>query len=63
MRWAYNYPELPWQISRHAILKIERASAFLVGDACIVVSDSAAGIIRVYALLSISLDGTNSATL
>ncbi len=57
MRWAYNYPELPWQISRHAILKIERASAFLVGDACIVVSDSAAGIIRVHALLSISLDG------
>ena len=47
-----NYPDVPWQISRHAIAKVPNLRAYRYGDAHVVISDPAATPIRIYALLS-----------
>ena len=51
MRSPLEYPELPWQISRFAILKLPSVRAFAVDDACVIVSDPGRQPIRVHALL------------
>lgn len=53
-----EYPDLPWQISRHAIVKLERACAFRAGEACVVISDPNAALVRVQGLLSAPEDHT-----
>ena len=48
-----EYPELPWQISRHAVAKLESARAFVYERALAVISDPAvAGPIRIHAVSS-----------
>ena len=48
-----EFPELPWQISRHAVAKLESARAFASGPALAVISDpTAAGPIRIHAVSS-----------
>jgi hypothetical protein len=48
-----EFPELPWQISRHAIAKLESARAFASDRALAVISDpTAAGPIRSHAVSS-----------
>ena len=48
-----EFPELPWQISRHAVAKLESARAFASDRALAVISDpTAAGPIRVHAVSS-----------
>jgi hypothetical protein len=48
-----EFPELPWQISRHAIAKLESARAFASDRALAVISDpTAAGPIRIHAVSS-----------
>ena len=37
-----EFPELPWQISRHAVAKLESARAFASGPALAVISDPTA---------------------
>ena len=49
---SQEYPDLPWQISRHAIVKLERTAAFSTGRVCAVVSDPGATPIRLHALMS-----------
>lgn len=49
---AREYPELPWQISRHAVVKGLRPQAFRVGAACVVISDPEAPPIRLQGLWS-----------
>jgi len=44
-----EYPEIPWQISRHAIAKLPIAHAFRTADSCIVIGDTAAPLVRVHA--------------
>lgn len=47
-----DYPALPWQISRHAIAKAEKTTAFRQGDACIVIAEAGPATLRVHGLLS-----------
>ncbi len=48
-----EFPELPWQISRHAVAKLESARAFASDRALAVISDpTAAGPIRIHAVSS-----------
>ena len=56
MRTALDYPEVPWQISRFAALKLPAARAFAIDDACVVVSDPNSAPVRVHAFLGCSGD-------
>ncbi|HEV2840767.1 MAG TPA: GNAT family N-acetyltransferase [Chthoniobacterales bacterium] len=47
---ALEFPDLPWQISRHAIAKLAAACAFRSGDALIVIGDPNISPIRLHAL-------------
>jgi len=48
---AFEFPHLPWQVSRHAVAKLASARAFSCGTATIVISDpKTAGPIRIHAL-------------
>jgi ribosomal protein S18 acetylase RimI-like enzyme len=53
---AREYPEIPWQISRHAFAKVPNARAYRHGNVRLVISDPEAQPIRVYSLLSGSGD-------
>jgi GNAT superfamily N-acetyltransferase len=52
-----DYPELPWQISRHAVAKVGSARAFRAGDAIIIIGTPNASPVRIYAFPR--CDGTN----
>jgi GNAT superfamily N-acetyltransferase len=54
MRSALDYPEIPWQISRHLVVKVSAARAFRIGEAVIVIGDPSASPIRVHALINSS---------
>lgn len=45
-----DYPQIPWQISRHAIVKATAVRAFRAGDSCVVLADPPAGPTRVQAI-------------
>lgn len=47
---ALEYPDLPWQISRHAIAKLAAACAFRSGDGLIVMGDPEVSPVRLHAL-------------
>jgi ribosomal protein S18 acetylase RimI-like enzyme len=49
-----DYPEIPWQISRHAVAKLSAARAFRIGETVIVIGDPSASPIRVHALINSS---------
>ncbi len=51
-----EYPEIPWQISRHAIAKVPRVRTFRVGDACVFISDRDAKPTRIYGFLADTAD-------
>ena len=51
---ARDYPDVPWQISRHAISKVARITAFELGDARVFISHPETTPIRVYGLHSSS---------
>ena len=53
---AREYPDVPWQISRHAFAKVPNARAYQHGNVQLVISDPDAQPIRVYSLLSESTD-------
>ena len=55
---ANEYPAVPWQISRHAMVKLERARAFRTGDTGVIISDPNVAPIRVHGLFSTSTDST-----
>lgn len=48
---ARDYPELPWQISRHAIAKAPVARAFRTETVCVVIGDPEATPVRIYAAI------------
>jgi len=52
----FEYPNIPWQISRHAVLKVLGARAFGDGAACGVISDTAVQYIRVHGFLAAEQD-------
>jgi ribosomal protein S18 acetylase RimI-like enzyme len=47
-----DYPELPWQISRHAAVKVAAAKAFCFADSSIVVASQPPSPIRIYGMFS-----------
>lgn len=47
-----NFPELPWQVSRHAAAKLPAARAFRAGSACVIIGNPESPTVRVHALLS-----------
>lgn len=49
---ALEYPELPWQISRHAVAKLAIGRAFRTENAVVVIGDPETTPIRVHALFS-----------
>src|SRR4029077_21206149 len=51
MSSEFEFPNIPWQISRHAVLKVPGARVFGDGAACGVISDTALQHIRVHAFL------------
>ncbi|HSH38352.1 MAG TPA: GNAT family N-acetyltransferase, partial [Chthoniobacterales bacterium] len=53
MPTAQDYPELPWQISRHAVAKAAVARAFRTATVCVIVGDPEATPVRIYAAMSI----------
>jgi hypothetical protein len=53
---AREYPEIPWQISRHAIVKVPRVRAFRVGEVCVFISDRDARATRIYGFIAPSAD-------
>jgi ribosomal protein S18 acetylase RimI-like enzyme len=52
----FEYPNIPWQISRHAVLKVPSARAFGDGAACGVISDTTVQHIRVHGFLAAGQD-------
>ena len=50
---AIDYPELPWQISRHAVAKAPVTRAFRTETVCVIIGDPEATPVRLYAALSI----------
>lgn len=55
---AYEYPELPWQISRQAIIKLPVAHFFAGEEAIVVVGDTEQPTIRVHGFFSAKPDWT-----
>jgi ribosomal protein S18 acetylase RimI-like enzyme len=53
---SFEYPEIPWQISRHAMLKLPTARAFGNARACVVIGDATVQPIRVHALCAAERD-------
>lgn len=51
-----EYPEIPWQISRHALAKAPMFRAFRAGGACVAISDPEVPPIRFYGLTTASGD-------
>jgi GNAT superfamily N-acetyltransferase len=51
---ALDYPEIPWQISRHAVLKLATAQAFRIGDTAIVIGDARSLPVRVHAFFNVA---------
>jgi hypothetical protein len=51
MRSAADFPEIPWQVSRHAVTKLADARAYKANDACVVISNPKTSPIRIHALL------------
>ena len=50
---ARDYPEIPWQISRHAIAKAPVARAFRTETVCVIIGDPEATPVRIYAAIAI----------
>ena len=56
MRSLFEYPRIPWQISRQAMAKVPAARVFGKDEACVVVGDTAVQSIRVHAFFAAQQD-------
>src|SRR4030095_9261649 len=52
-----DYPDIPWQISRHAMAKVARARVFRLGDIAAIIGEPNTSPTRFYGYLG--FDGTN----
>lgn len=59
MRSAYEYPQIPWQVSRHALFKMPVTRTFVAHHACVVIGDPDATPIPILGFLSQSAESTN----
>ena len=53
---AREFPDIPWQISRHAVAKAERTRAFRSDKACLVIGDPEIEPLRIYGCFAPSED-------
>ena len=53
---AFEYPNIPWQISRHAVLKAPGARAFRNDAVCVVIGETSVKRIRVHAFFAAERD-------
>ncbi len=53
---AREYPDIPWQISRHGVARVEKTRGFDAGIGTVVISDPDAPAIRVHGLFTQSPD-------
>lgn len=60
---SVDYPEIPWQISRRAVVKLVSARAFRSGDVFVVIADPTTTPIQIRGLFSNTVDGTDWALL
>jgi len=51
-----EYPEIPWQISRHALAKAAKTRAFRSGESCLVIGDPETPPIRFHSLTNSARD-------
>ncbi len=52
---AADYPEIPWQISRHALAKVPVGRAFRTENVCLVIGDPEATPVRIHAAIMVDL--------
>jgi ribosomal protein S18 acetylase RimI-like enzyme len=57
IRSPLDFPDLPWQISRHAVVKLPETYSYRIDNCCVVVSDPKVTPTRIFALLG--YDGSN----
>ena len=50
---ALDYPDLPWQVSRHAVAKAVSTRAFAYEDVAVVTGDPTAALVRIYSFLGV----------
>ena len=50
---AFDYPELPWQISRHALAKVPVTRAFRTETVCVIIGDPEATPTRIHACIAV----------
>jgi ribosomal protein S18 acetylase RimI-like enzyme len=60
MRSAVDFPDIPWQVSRHAVMKLADARAYKIDKACVVISNPKTPPIRIHALLGDSNASRNA---
>lgn len=46
-----RFPEIPWQVSQHAVLKAPGARAYKIDNACVVISDPQTNPVRIHSVL------------
>jgi len=51
IRGSRDFPDLPWQTSRHAVMKLANARAYQIDNVCVVVGNPNVAPIRIHALL------------
>ncbi len=51
---ALEFPDLPWQISRHAIAKLSSGRAFQLENSIVVIGDPEVSPVRIHSLMSVS---------
>ena len=56
-----DFPDIPWQFSRHAVAKLPEARAFRLENACVIISDPNVSPTRVFAILGYEQNNLTSA--
>jgi ribosomal protein S18 acetylase RimI-like enzyme len=52
MTAPHDYPQWPWQISRHAMVKLINARAFRLQEGCVIISNLSPSLIRMHGFFS-----------
>ncbi|MEP7015771.1 MAG: GNAT family N-acetyltransferase [Verrucomicrobiota bacterium] len=56
MQSPSEFPQIPWQVSRHSVTKLANARAYKIDNVCVVIGNPDVSPIRLHALLSPDID-------
>lgn len=59
MNGTPDFPDIPWQVSRHIVPKLQNAFAYKIDNACVVVGDPAVSPTRIHAIFGSDSDAKN----